>query len=65
MPIQPEDEIPLEHVEIIREVLEEEDPYDQGWVAGYHDKGAENPYPVESSHHDEWERGYEDGHQNS
>lgn len=35
--------------------------YDEGWMAGLDDKDIScNPYPIQTSEHDEWERGWND-----
>lgn len=41
--------------------MEEDEPFDLGWLAGYKDECAENPYPKGSNEAEEWNKGYEQG----
>jgi len=37
--------------------------FDEGWIAAIEDKNiSDNPYPIQTSEHDEWERGWNEWH---
>lgn len=41
--------------------IEEGDPYDLGWYAGYHDECVDCPYPENSPEAKEWRAGFDQG----
>jgi len=41
--------------------MEEENPWEEGWSAGYDDLPPENPYQEGTEEYDLWEEGYDQG----